>query len=207
MKILKNKKIVVISLAILFFFTFLISLHFYRVEEKRKEIDKEPVVLPEDDSFQNDSSLSIEEINNLIESKLTNLRELFYESKVYELREIDSSKSLEENEEYIVFDSIFLNKFSSLVIDELYYKYFQTMTLLKEEPGKKFYMAKKNIFENIYLDSVIASNSNCDDFRLIIANDKKIQASVTLSFLDSEMMFYYPFSLDFVNEEWKVSIF
>jgi len=206
-KLMKNKKLIIVLSTILFFFLFLISLHFYTGISENKNISKDSVILPEEDEFQNHSSLSTSELEHLVDSKMMELKNLFYQSKVYELTEIDPTKTQEDNEKFVVFDDIFLNTFSSLVVSDIYQSYSAQMTFLKEDSKHQFFVADRNIFDSVYLDSAIANvDVKSNHYRLILADDSHIQASVTLV-LENESEIHIPFSLEKVESVWKVNQF
>ena len=210
-KILKNKWIVIVFLSLLFLFTILVSLHFFESKDKRKETIVDPIVLPSNDDleFLNTSSLSEEEIKLMIQSKKEELRTLFYESFIYQLKEIDAKKTDEENEKYVVLDEQFLRKLETLVVETIYYDIFNKMTLLKNDVNHTYYMMEKNAFDSIYLDSAIAEiEIESSSFRLISATDEKINASVTIYLEGNEdSCVNYPFELVKLNGEWKVNVF
>lgn len=212
-KLLEHKWALAIALAIILSFTMLMSFHFFKEEEKLKHEAKDPVVLPEDDEleFQNNSSISDEELFNIVSNKKNELRNLFYTASLYHVKEIDSTVSDEENEKYILFDESFLAELSDLVIEPIYQNIFNQMSLFQQANGHTFYLADRDIFESIYLDSAIAEvGILSSDLRLILANDETINASVIIRNCEEDVCEYQnsvPFELTNVEGKWKVSAF
>lgn len=210
--ILKKKSVWYVMLALLFVFMILVGFHFFKVEEAKKKVDVNPIILPEEDEFDfiNHTSLSKEEIVALVTSKKNAFSSLFYESNVYELKEIDASRTAEDNEKYIVFDETFLEKLASLVSESKYYEIFNLMTLLKNDGSHTFYLMEKNAFDFIYLDSAIAKTEVTKSFlRVISASDERINASVTLTICHENECGdkHVPFELEKISGDWKISVF
>jgi len=212
MKWFENKTWLWVCLGILLlFFVLMVGFHFFRKEEvKQPEIEKDPVVLPGEDEmeFVNQSSLSVEEVWNLVNTKKEALRKLFYESEVYVPSEIDSKYTSSDDERYVVFGSVFLKTLHDLVTDSIYTSILNEMTMIKEG----YYLAGQDIFEEIYLDSAIADiDITTSSIQLISANDDYINASVKLSICEDdetcEDSVSVPFELQNVNHTWKISAF
>ena len=67
-----NKNVLLIMVTSFFLvLVFIVGIHFFQEIEKAPDISKEPIVLPDQDEleFSNDSSMSVEEIWNLVEAK------------------------------------------------------------------------------------------------------------------------------------------
>lgn len=212
-KILKYQWIIVSLFLIILGFTLTMGFHFYN-EFTIADIPKEPVVLPSDDEmvFQNDSSLTNDEVWNLVNKKKEELRVLFYETSIYCPSDLDSTKTKEDDDLYIAFDEKFLQNLNSLVSEDIYNEILSQMTKFHEDVNHQFYLANKNIFESIYLDSSIAQvGITSSSLRLISANDSVINSSVTISAcLENKKCneeTNHPFELRFVNDSWKVSVF
>lgn len=209
-KILEKKWIIYITLGLLFLFTIIISTRFFNQQENLPEVSIDPIVLPSEEEllFTNNTDFTKEEILEIVMAKKNELRNLFYESNVYNLKDIDSSKTDEENEKYTVFDEQFLKKLDSLVTEDIYYEIFNKMILLKNDHNHTFYMMEKNAFDSIYLESAIAEvDIKSNELRLIEANEDKINASVTLVLENDNQKVSVPFELQKINNEWKVSVF
>lgn len=212
-KLLKYQWWIVLGLLIILAFTLLIGFHFYQ-EKTKVDVTKEPVVLPEDDEleFQNSSSLSNDEVWKLVQNVKEDLTHLFYDSSLYVPSDIDSSKTEEDDSLYVVFDDEFLSTLNSLVVEDIYTNIFNKMVWLKSDQNHQFYLAEKNIFESIYLDSSIAEvGITTSSFRLISATDEQINASVTVKACKEENDCSYetsfPFELSKIDDSWKVSAF
>lgn len=212
-KLLEHKNIMIIGFFVILLFTLLISLHFYHEFEDLNSVEKNPVVLPDDEelSFQNTSSFSDQEIIQIVNNKRALLRNLFYESKVYPLKEIDPTKTEEENEKFIVFDDSFIKQLNQLVDEDIFYELFNQMQLLKSEGNHTFYVADRDIFESIYLESAI-SEVDVHSFRVrvLFATDEQIKATVSMTLCveekcDQDVVF--PFELTKINGDFKVSSF
>ncbi len=205
-----NKNVLLIMVTSFFLVVgFIVGIHFFQEIEKAPDISKEPIVLPDQDEleFSNDSSMSVEEIWNLVEAKKKALYQLFYDSKVYEPHEIDpKAYTVSDNDVYVVFDQDFIKRLNNLVTDSIYYSFFEKMTMIKEQ----FYIAEKDIFEDIYLNSVITEiDVLSSEVRLISANEEMINASVLLQMSNTENQesFHVPFELQKVDNNWKISAF
>lgn len=212
-KLLKYQWWIVGCILIILGFTLVIGFHFYQ-EKVTPDISKDPVVLPEEDEleFQNNSSMSNDEVWKLFFTKKENLRKLFFESSVYVPSDIDSSKTEEDDALYVVFDETFLSTLNDLVCDDIYTNILNKMVLLKEDSEHRFYLAEKDIFESIYLDSSIMEvGITSSKSRLIFANDEQINASVSMNACadekDCSQKTSYPFELRNVDGTWKISVF
>ncbi len=207
--ILKYKWIVSVVLIILFLFTILISFQFFQKEDQGKEVLVDPIVLPNDEDleFFNSSSFQLEELKAIVSQKKEELRALFYDSSIYQLIDIDSSKTEEENKKYTVLDDTFLQRLNEIVTENIYSNIFNKMTLLKNDGNHTFYMMEKNSFDSIYLNSAIAQiDVDSESIRFISATDDKINASVTL-YRENELGDSYPFELIREQEKWKINAF
>jgi len=185
----------------------IVGFHFYRSEY---EFQKPQVVLPGEDEleFLNESSLDVKEIMDLVSKKQIDLRNLFYHSNIYEPHQIDpTSYSLEDNQKYVVFDQKFLTSFHDIVTESVYSFYFEQMKLIQNG----YYVAPKEIFQAIYLESVIAElDIASSSLRLLAATDEIINASVTLKTCEEDVCEYemsVPFEIQNINGDWKVSSF
>jgi hypothetical protein len=209
--IIEHKKMMIIGLlSFLFIFVLTVSFHFFREDELKLDIKKDPVVLPNEDEleFINQSSLSVDEIWNIVSSRKDSLRHLFFESTLNEPHDIDPTHyTVSDNALYVVFPSAFISKFQELVVDEIYFKFLEEMTLIKDQ----YYIAPKDIFEDIYLNSVITEvDVQSSEVRLVSASDERINANVALQICeedDASCIFNVPFELSKINAIWKVSAF
>lgn len=209
-KILQNKWFICIFLIVIFVFTFLVSTHFFHEKENKKEVVVDPVVLPGEDEFEftNHSSLTDDEVRNLVTTKIEELQKLFYETSYYEVKAIDSTKTEEENENYIAYDEQFLRRLDSLVTQSVYQSIFNKMTLLKNDVQHTYYQVEKTAFDFIYTDSSISKFEGfSSSIRLGFAEENKINASITIqNDSDASEQNTYPFELVLENGAWKVSI-
>lgn len=213
MKFLKNNKknIIVVAIILLLVFVLTIGFHFFKEEDVIPDNSKNPVVLPDENEleFTNQSSFTVDDLWNLVDEKKNRLRALFYESHVYEPYEVDSTKyTLADNEKYVVFDKLFLEELHQLVTDEIYFKFFNQMTLLKDQ----YYVVEQDIFDVIYLNSAISEiDVLTSETRLIHATDDYINASVHIQICEEEENcsedFTVPFELNKIDNEWKVASF
>lgn len=209
----KNKVLVGVVVVLLLCLVIAIGVRFFQKEEEKPNIPKDPVVLPEEDEWEvaNTSSYSVEELWDLIQAKKTELRRLFYESKVYHISEIDSEHYNEEDDEkYVVFDSKFLEELNQIVSDELYTSFFNRMQRIKDS----YYMAVQEDFSFVYFESAIAElRVDSSEVRLMSATDEFINASVTLNICESDgdsecnLVLQVPFELKRIGESWKVNKF
>lgn len=213
-QLLKYKWVILGVVLALLLFSMLVGFHFYDEQEKAPEIEKNPVVLPGDDEleFVNSSSMSDEEVEKIVTNLKADLRKLFYETMIYDLKEIDPSRTDEENETFVVFDEEFLQTLNLLVTDNIYYSIFNQMTLLTSDSDHTFYLADRDIFESIYLDSAIAEvGIISSNLRLVSASDNLISATVLISACDQnkdcDKKASIPFELKNVNGTWKVNVF
>lgn len=205
---------ITIFLGILFINLFLIGFQFYsRIEIPDVLVD--PIVLPdeEDLEFQNHSSMSDHEVNDLLRQKKDELRSLFYETNVYQLSDLDSTRSMEDNEKYYVFDETFLRTLDDLVVESLYQMFYEQLTLLPtSDSAHIYYISDRDIFDSVHFDSVVAEvGILSSQMRLILVTDEVINASVTISacenIKDCSANRIVPFELRKVNGVWKVSAF
>ncbi|MCI8575572.1 MAG: hypothetical protein HFI09_03790 [Bacilli bacterium] len=210
--LMEHKKAFIIgALVCLFAFVLTVVFHFFREDERMQNILKDPVVLPNEDDleFLNQSSMSVEEIWDIVSIKKEALRKLFFESETYQPHDIDPSRyTISDNELYVVLSGDFVSQFQKLVVDEIYYQFLEKMTLIKDQ----FFIAPKDIFETIYLNSIISEvDVKSSEVRLLNANDNRINASVLLEVCEEDEFcnqnFNVPFELSKINEEWKISAF
>ena len=211
----KNTIFIVAGILLLFALIMIVSFQFFKPEEEEKpNIEKEPVVLPGDDEFElvNSSSMTVDEIWDLVEEKKDALRSLFYENVVYLPSSIAPDQfTSEDDEKSIIFAQSFLQSLNELVTDEIYQEVLSQMTLVKNG----YYVANKKIFDKVYVDSAIAEvDITTSELRVAMASDEKISCNVTIMICedgeDEEHCSYeknIPFELVRVNDEWKISAF
>lgn len=214
MKWLMERKqfVLIIGVALLFLFVLMVGFHFFKEEEVKPNISKDPVVLPEDDEleFSNESSLSGDEVWKLVEEKKEVLRSLFYESKVYEPHEIDATRyTISDNDHYVVFDQDFIKNLNQIVTEDIYNTILSELTVIKDQ----YYIAEKDIFNSVYLNSAIAEvDVLSSEIRLVMATDEFINANVSIQICEEDDHtcnhdFNVPFELQKVGNDWKVSSF
>lgn len=211
--LLERKQIaLIIGIALLFLFVLMVGFRFFHEEEVKPNVSKDPVVLPEDDEleFSNESSLSGDEVWKLVEEKKESLRTLFYDSKVYEPHEIDATKyTISDNDHYVVFGQDFIKNLNQIVTEDIYNRILNELTVIKDQ----YYVAPKDIFDSIYLNSAIAEiDVLSSEIRLVIATDEFINANVSIQICEEEDFtcnndFNVPFELQKVGNDWKISSF
>ena len=216
MEWLNEKKLgIIVVVSILLVFILIVGVHFYKEFGKNVPSDKEPVVLPDDNEleFTNESSMSVETIWKLVSDKRDALKKLFFESNVYLVSEIDSTKYTKEDDEiYVVFQDSFFKTLNELVTEDVYVSLFNRVTLLKQDRSHSYYVAKKNVFDDIYVDSAIAKLEAITEMqRVVIAKEDLITATISYDSCENDITCdkktSYPFELTKINNEWKISAF
>lgn len=211
-----NKKTIFIGagVTLLLGLVLVVGLQFFK-ETPTIDSPKDPVVLPEDDEleFTNASDMSADAVWDLVTKNREALKSLFYESEVYLASQIDSNKYKEEDDnEYAVFSDDFFKKLRELMIEEKVVPIFNRVTLLKQDSRRTYYIADKDVFDDIYTDSAIAKiGITKEELRVIHATNDKINASVSVSACEEEencdKKTSFPFELTKVDNTWKISAF
>lgn len=214
MKELFTKKNIAIALVVLLLLVLVVvaAFRFRKEDSTVPDNGPGPIELPEEE-FLNESSLSVDEVMELVNQKRADLKKLFYESYMYNVSEIDSVHYGEEdNANYTVFDEMFLQTLNTLVSDDIFHSFFEQMTLLKQDNNHSYYITSRTIFDDIYLSSAIAEvDITSEEIRFIRATDESINASVVMWACgeeeDCSNKTSFPFELTLIDNKWIISAF
>ncbi len=133
----------------------------------------------------NDSLMTEEEINNIIETKRNDLISFFDPIKYYNLSDIEPSYSSEDNEKYMVLTNEFTDNLQKIVTIDLYDKLTANFEILKEEENTTYYKVLKEEFTPLHSNSAIAIFNFLDkEIHPTYANDEKIESIVRLKICD-----------------------
>ena len=209
-KLLKHPWAIFIVVLVLLCFTLLVSIHYYQEDEK-KEIEKNPVVLPDvTEPVEPDLPYNESDVLNIVNNQKTALRNLFYNSTSYILTEVDSSRPESDNALYFVFDEQFLAKLRDLVSDGVYASIYNNFEYLKQDVNHTFYLVKRSYFDDIYLNSAIAEvNISDSSIHINSVTEEMIDTNISLTSCESENCLYanVSFVLIKVNNSWIISNF
>ena len=133
----------------------------------------------------NESLMTEEEINNIIESKRNDLIDFFDPIEYYKISDIDSSFTSLDDEKYMVLTNEFTDSLQKLVTLDLYSKLTTNFEFLKEEENTTYYKVNKNEFTPLHTNSAIAVFNFLDkEIHPIYVNDEKIESIVRLKICD-----------------------
>ena len=136
-------------------------------------------------NFINNSSLNEEEIKKIIESKRTDIISFFDPIPYYNLSDIDSSFTKEDDEKYMALTNEFTENLKLLVTTELYDKLTSNFEFLKEENNTIYYKVLKDEFTPLHSYSAIAIFNFLDkEIHPTFANDEKIESIIRLKNCD-----------------------
>ena len=115
---------------------------------------------PEEIIFQNSSDMSEADIRILVEEKRIALKQFFENAKYYNISEISSDYTKEDDEQYIVVDENFLNEFRALVTEDVYGRYWDELTEITPDKdvllNSRVHRGPKDLFDSIASESAIS---------------------------------------------------
>lgn len=180
------------------------------IDDSSKKDNKDEI------EFQNTSSLSEEEVRNLVESKREVLKDYFLQTKYYSASEVSKDFTASENENYIVLDSKFFTGFKSLVTDDIYNFYWNQFGAVNKRTDilvtEDLYISKKGVFDDIYYESAIALNDVTEE-KIVLkkATDEKIETYTNIKYCLEDGTCprneFYHFDLVKNNDDWFISDF
>ena len=151
---------------------------------------------PEEIVFQNSSDMSEADIRILVEEKRIALKQFFENAKYYNISEISSDYTIEDNDQYIVVDENFLNEFRALVTEDVYGRYWDELTEITPDENvllkSRVQRGRKDLFDSIASESAISLyNVNEEILILESATNDRIVAreNIKLCPEDTEMIF------------------
>lgn len=188
----------------------LMSMQFAKQSEKIDLTDNTQKEEPStEQKLINESTMSSEEIIDLLTKKRTDFQTFLNEMQYFELEELGIS---EEN--MIGIDDTFLTKFRSYLTEDTYLKYLDNITFIKEENNKQYYKVNRSIFENLYYESAIASlNTNNIEIIPVKATNDEITSIVKIQMCEDDEHFLCPrddayrFIVKNIDGEWKIAEF
>ena len=171
---------------------------------------------PEEIIFQNSSDMSESDIRMLVEEKRITLKEFFENAKYYNISEISSEYTKEDDEDYIVVDEEFLNEFRMLVTEDVYGNYWDELIEITPDSdvllNSRVYRGPKNLFDSIASESAISLyNVNEEILILESATNDKIVAmeNIKLCPEDTEICSrndFYRLILEKEEDTWKIAL-
>ena len=166
----------------------------------------------EKQSLVNDSEYSDEEIKTIIENTRNKIIKFFEEAKYFNISDISSDYSSQDNEEYMALDEEFLNNLHALVTDELYTSLTQQVELLTTLDNKIYYKAPRKLYEDLFYESAMATlNTNNQEIEPLYADNENINSIVKIQICEENEYNlcrrddHYIFDLKKVNDDWKIN--
>ena len=184
--------------------------------------DRENIDMNLDDSeqdtivFQNNSSMTEQEIRELVEEKRITLKNFFENAQYYTPSEVSLDHTQEDDAYYIVIGETFLNTLQQLLTETLYQSYFAQFQPVNKRGdiniSENLYIGSKDIFENINLDSAIAMLDVSEELLILAsATDDTIIGYENIRYCNDEGVCVrdenYSLNLKLENGEWKISNF
>ena len=168
--------------------------------------------------FVNNSSLSEQDIRVLVEEKRTALKDFFREAKYYNISDVSSEHTKEDNDKYIVVGESFLNTLKDLLSIDLYGDYWNEFTEIVPKATvdlkERVYKARKDLFDDLYSNSAIAMINLTEEILLLEkATDETITALINIKLCEEDSNDFckrdekYYFILDKVEDTWKITEF
>ena len=168
--------------------------------------------------FVNNSSMSEQDIRVLVEEKRTALKEFFREAKYYNISDVSSEHTKEDNDKYIVVGESFLNTLKDLLSIDLYGDYWNEFTEIVPKSTvdlkERVYKARKDLFDDLYSNSAIAMINLTEEILLLEkATDETITALINIKLCEEDSNDFckrdekYYFILDKVEDTWKIAEF
>ena len=168
--------------------------------------------------FVNNSSMSEQDIRVLVEEKRTALKEFFREAKYYNISDVSSEHTKEDNDKYIVVGESFLNTLKDLLSIDLYGDYWNEFTEIVPKATvdlkERVYKARKDLFDDLYSNSAIAMINLTEEILLLEkATDETITALINIKLCEEDSNDFckrdekYYFILDKVEDTWKIAEF
>lgn len=205
---------IVIGLVILFG-VLLITVMSFRRDRENIDMNLDD---PEEETivFQNNSSMTEQEIRELVEEKRIDLKNFFENAQYYTPSEVSRDHTPEDDAYYIVIDDTFLNALQNLLTETLYQSYFsQFQPVTKREDiniSENLYIGSKEIFENINIDSAIAMLDVSEELLVLeSATDEAINAYENIRYCNDEGVCvrdeFYHLNLQKENNKWKIANF
>ena len=168
--------------------------------------------------FVNNSSLSEQDIRVLVEEKRTALKDFFREAKYYNISDVSSEHTKEDNDKYIVVGESFLNTLKDLLSIDLYGDYWNEFTEIVPKPTvdlkERVYKARKDLFDDLYSNSAIAMINLTEEILLLEkATDETITSLINIKLCEEDSNDFckrdekYYFILNKVEDTWKIAEF
>lgn len=166
--------------------------------------------------FTNDSSMTEEEVRNLVESKREILKDFFLQTKYYSASEVSKDFTSEEDNDYLVLDSKFFEGLQALVTEGVYNSYWDQFGAVNKRNDilvtEDLYIAKKGVFDDIYYESAIAINDVTEE-KIVLkkATDEKIETYINIKYCPEEESCprneLYHFDLIKNDSDWLIADF
>ena len=211
------KKIAVALLLIVLFV--LVALTIFKFQKESEDVFEDYTNNPSEEIvFQNSSDMSEQEIRQLVEEKRNTLKSFFENAKYYNISEVSSEYTKEDDEKYIVIDENFLNQFHTYVTDDVYGYYWDQVTEITPDQDvlltSRIHRGPKTMFDSVYSDSAIAMiNVNEEILELESATNEKIVSIINIRLCpDGEDAIcsrndHYRLILEKVENDWKIAEF
>ncbi len=211
------KKIAVALLLIVLFV--LVALTIFKFQKESEDVFEDYTNNPSEEIvFQNSSDMSEQEIRQLVEEKRNTLKSFFENAKYYNISEVSSEYTKEDDEKYIVIDENFLNQFHTYVTDDVYGYYWDQLTEITPDQDvlltSRIHRGPKTMFDSVYSDSAIAMiNVNEEILELESATNEKIVSIINIRLCpDGEDAIcsrndHYRLILEKVENDWKIAEF
>ena len=210
------KKIAVALLLIVLFV--LVALTIFKFQKESEDVFEDYTNNPSEEIvFQNSSDMSEQEIRQLVEEKRNTLKSFFENAKYYNISEVSSEYTKEDDEKYIVIDENFLNQFHTYVTDDVYGYYWDQLTEITPDQDvlltSRIHRGPKTMFDSVYSDSAIAMiNVNEEILELESATNEKIVSIINIRLCpDGEDAIcsrndHYRLILEKVENDWKIAL-
>lgn len=211
-------KKITIGLFLVFLFI-LVALTIFNFQKESEDIFEDYTNNPpEEIVFQNSSDMTEQEIREIVEEKRSILKNFFENAQYYNISEVSSEYTKEDDEKYIVIDENFLNQFHTYVTDDVYGKYWDQLTEITPDQDvlltSRVHRGPKTMFDSVYAESAIAMlNVNEEILLLESATNERIVAIENIRLCpegeDSicSRNDKYRLILEKVDNDWKIAEF
>lgn len=214
---MKKEIVKIILLVVVFFLLGMVlvsTVHFAKegvIEVPSKEEDN----ITETESYPNTSSLSEEELRNLVEQKRSEFKELIMNLQYYNYKDIVNTVSDEDNEKYYIVPEGFLDKVRDLFTSIAFNQITEDVTEITPDANikvGKVYKLKKDIIDTITNQSAVSFHNVSEELlTLKSATNYQIIADMNIKLCDMNESLnctrddHYVFVLEKEDNNWKIA--
>ena len=184
----------------------------FNFKKEKLQLDDPNNPVEKNYNLDNQSDMSDDEIEQLVNYQRDDLMNFFDPIKYYKISEIDETYDEKDDEEYMVLTNEFTDNLKMLVTEDLFDKLTTNFEELKEEDNITYYKVDKDEFIPIRSYSAVAKyDYSILESHPIYASNDKISSIIVLKICNDEITELcrrndeYQFELIKEDEEWKIN--